>query len=123
MCQKVADACRRTPGVTAVLDHFGSGGGIAADMDREAWRADMRELAACPNVVVKKMMIMMIMMIIMFMMMVMIMMMMIMMMIMIMIMMMTMMMIMMIMMMASKLDVSGVDDEDCVLHICFAGGF
>jgi predicted TIM-barrel fold metal-dependent hydrolase len=46
------------PGLSIVLDHVGGPLGIGPYADRraevfEAWRRDIRELATCPNVVVK----------------------------------------------------------------------
>lgn len=55
---EVIDLARALPGVTMVLDHCGGPLGVGPFAGRRdevlrAWRADMRTLAACPNVVVK----------------------------------------------------------------------
>ncbi len=55
---EVIDLARALPGVTMVLDHCGGPLGVGPfarrrDEALRAWRADMRTLAACSNVVVK----------------------------------------------------------------------
>ncbi|WP_233839037.1 amidohydrolase family protein [Paraburkholderia sp. ZP32-5] len=55
---EIYDLARACPGVTMIVDHFGGPVGTgphAADMQAtfDTWRADMRRLAALPNIVVK----------------------------------------------------------------------
>ena len=52
------DLCRSAPGTVIVLDHFGTPLGVGPYADQRdeihaAWKADIAELARCPNVVAK----------------------------------------------------------------------
>lgn len=53
-----ADLARAVPDTTMILDHFGTPLGVGRYRDRreeifEAWKADIAEIARCPNVVAK----------------------------------------------------------------------